>query len=210
MLDGTYVTQLRTGAASGTALDVLARKDAKTGALIGTGGQAAHQLEALLCTRSLEKVKVYGLNPEQTDAFVAQMQHELTDYQTKILAAKTSDDAIEEADVIITVTSSKKPVFDGSKVKKGATISCVGAYQPDMQEIDPVILSRADKIYFDSQEAVLSESGDILIPLEKGTISKNSFTGDIGDVLLGNLSGRETDEEIIVLELAYRIWSLQM
>jgi ornithine cyclodeaminase len=69
-----------------------------------------------------------------------------------------------------------------------------------MQEMDPVILTRASKLYFDSEEAVLSEAGDILIPLEDGTITKEDFTGDIGDVLLGNLVGRENDEEIIVFK----------
>ena len=108
--------------------------------------------------------------------------------------------AIDDADLLITVTPSSKPVFDGTKVKKGATISCVGAYQHHMQEMDPAILPRASKIYFDSEDAVLSESGDILIPLEEGIITKDDFTGDLGDVIKGNVVGRENDEEIIVFE----------
>lgn len=200
ILDGTYVTQLRTGAASGAAFDILARKDAKKGALIGTGGQAATQLEAMIVARDLEEVKVYDLNLERTKAFAARMQEELKAYGTKIVAAESSDEAIEEADLIITVTPSSKPVFDGSKVKKGATVSCVGSYQPHMQEMDPVILTRASKIYFDSVEAVLSEAGDILIPLENGTITKDDFTGDLGEVILGKVVGRENDDEIIVFK----------
>ncbi|WML34246.1 ornithine cyclodeaminase family protein [Clostridium sp. OS1-26] len=200
ILDGTYVTQLRTGAASGAAFDILARKDAKKGALIGTGGQAATQLEAMIVARDLEEVKVYDLNFERTKAFAANMQEELKEYGTKIVAAESSDEAIEDADLIITVTPSSKPVFDGSKVKKGATISCVGSYQHHMQEMDPVILTRASKIYFDSEEAVLSEAGDILIPLENGTITKDDFTGDLGEVILGNVVGRENDDEIIVFK----------
>ncbi|WP_123053741.1 ornithine cyclodeaminase family protein [Clostridium sp. JN-1] len=200
ILDGTYLTQLRTGAASGAAFDILARKDAKKGALIGTGGQAATQLEAMIAARNLKEVKVYDLNLERTKAFAARMQEELKAYGTKITAAKSSDEAIEDADLIITVTPSLKPVFDGIKVKKGATVSCVGSYQPHMQEMDPVILTRASKIYFDSEEAVLSEAGDILIPLENGTITKDDFTGDLGEVILGNIVGRENDDEIIVFK----------
>ena len=200
ILDGTYVTQLRTGAASGAAFDILARKDAKKGALIGTGGQAATQLEAMIVARDLEEVQVYDLNFERTKAFAAKMQEELKEYGTKIVAAESSDEAIEDADLIITVTPSSKPVFDGSKVKKGATVSCVGSYQHHMQEMDPVILTRASKIYFDSVEAVLSEAGDILIPLENGTITKDDFTGDLGEVILGNVVGRENDDEIIVFK----------
>jgi len=200
VLDGTFVTQLRTGAASGAAFDLLARKDAKKGALIGTGGQAATQLEAMIVARNLKEVKVYDLNLERTKNFVSRMQEELKGYGTKIMAAESSDEAIEDADLIVTVTPSSKPVFNGSKVKEGATVSCVGSYQPHMQEMDPVILTRASKIYFDSQEAVLSEAGDILIPLEDGTITKEDFTGDLGEVILGRVAGRENDDEIIVFK----------
>ncbi len=200
VLDGTYVTQLRTGAASGAAFDVLAKKDCKIGALIGTGGQAATQLEAMIAVRDLEEARVFDLNLERTKEFAARMQEELKDYGTKIIPVNSSDEAVDNADLVITVTPSSKPVFDASKIKAGATISCVGAYQPHMQEMDPAILTRASKLYFDSEEAVLSESGDILIPLEDGTITKDDFTGDLGQVIKGELVGRENDEEIIVFE----------
>lgn len=200
ILDGTYVTQLRTGAASGAAFDLLAVKSASKGALIGTGGQAAAQLEAMLAARKLKEVMVYGRDEERTKAFAEKMQKELNSYGAKITAAKSSDEAIENADIIVTVTPSTKPVFNGEKVKKGATLSCVGSYQHHMQEMDPVVLKRASKIYFDSKDAVLSEAGDILIPLEDGTIAEKDFTGDLGDVVLGKVVARENDEEIIVFK----------
>ncbi|MGF0033203.1 ornithine cyclodeaminase family protein [Bariatricus sp. SGI.154] len=200
VLDGTYVTQMRTGAASGAAFDVLAKKDCKIGALIGTGGQAATQLEAMLAARKLEEVRVYDLNYDRTEVFARKMQEELASYGAKITAVKSSDEAIDDADLLITVTPSSTPVFDGTKIKKGATISCVGAYQHHMQEMDPAILPRASKIYFDSKDAVLSESGDILIPLEEGIITEDDFTGDLGSVIKGELVGRENDDEIIVFE----------
>lgn len=200
LLDGTYVTQLRTGAASGAAFDVLGRKDAKYGALIGTGGQAACQLEAMICGRQLEEVRVSGLDFERTEAFTAKMNRTLASYGTRIVAVRESAEAVREVDLIITVTSATSPVFDGSLIKKGATISCVGSYQPQMQELDPLLLKEGAKLYFDSEEAVLSESGDILIPLEEGIITKEAFTGDLGAVLLGNCVGRENEEEIIVFK----------
>lgn len=200
VLDGTYVTQLRTGAATGAAFDVLAKRQCRKGALIGTGGQAAAQLEAMLAVRSLEEVKVFDLSKGRLQAFVEQMNKELSEYGTRILAAQSSDDAVEDADLLICVTPSQKPVFDGSKVKAGATVSCVGSYQPHMQEMDPVVLTRASGIYFDSREAVLSEAGDILIPLEQGIIEESDFSGDLGDVLLGKVPGRQSDEDIIVFK----------
>ena len=200
ILDGTYVTQLRTGAATGVALDCLANADAKIGCVIGTGGQAATQLEAMLTVRNLEKVKIFDLSPERLNAFVEDMRIQLKDYGVEIIPAQSSDDAIEDADIIVTVTPSTRPVFDGTKVKLGCTISCVGSYQHHMQEMDPAILPRASKIYFDSMEAVLDESGDILIPLAQGIITKEDFTGEIGSVILGDLVGRENPDEIIVFK----------
>ncbi len=152
ILDGTYLTQLRTGAASGLAFELLARKDARTGCLIGTGSQAKEQLAAMLATRKLEIVKVYSPNFKRARKFVDAMQNEFKSYDTKIILTDSSDEAVMDADVIVCVTSAIKPVFDGTKVKEGATISCVGSYLPHMQEIDPVILKRASKIFFDSKD----------------------------------------------------------
>ena len=200
LMDGISVTQIRTGAASGAAFDILAKKECKIGALIGTGGQGAAQLEAMLEARQLEEVRVCGLHYDRTEAFVKQIQKEMERYDARILPVKSSDEAVEDADLIITATPAEKPVFDGTRVKKGATISCIGSYQHHMQEMPPVILTRASKIYFDSEEAVLSEAGDILIPLEDGTITKDNFTGDLGNVIKGEVTGRENDEEIIVFK----------
>ena len=200
LLDGTYVTQLRTGASSGAAFDLLAKKDCKRGALIGTGGQAATQLEAMLAARKLDEVKIYDLNAERCQAFAEQMQKELVDYGAKITAAESSDECIEDADLIITVTPSAKPVFDGTKVKEGATISCVGTYEPHKHEMDPAILPRASKIICDSKEAALSETGDLLIPIKEGIISETDILGSLGDVINGTIKGRENDDEIIVYE----------
>lgn len=200
ILDGTYVTQLRTGAASGVCFDVLGRQDARIGALIGTGGQAEMQLAAMVSARDLDVVRVHDISKERTAAFVKEMNEKLADYETKIVAADSADEAVEDADLLITVTPSKEPVFDASKCKKGITISCVGAYQPDMQEMDPAILPRASKIFLDSKSAVLEESGDILKPLSEGIIKEQDITGEIGDVLAGKRKGRESDDEIIVFE----------
>lgn len=200
LLDGICVTQMRTGASSGVAFEALAKQDCKKGALIGTGGMAACQLEAMLCARKLEEVWIYDLNAERCQVFVERMQAELAAYGVRLVAAKSSDEAVEEADLLITMTPSKTPVFDGNKVKPGATVSCVGSFTPEMQEMSPAVLMRASKLYFDSKEAVLSESGDILTPLKEGLITEALFAGDIGDVLLGKLGGRDNDTEIIVYE----------
>ena len=124
----------------------------------------------------------------------------LAKYGAKIIPAKDSDDCIEDADLIITVTPSAKPVFDGTKVKAGATISCVGTYEPHKHELDPAVLPRASKIICDSKEAALSETGDLLIPIAEGIITEEDVLGSLGDVINGKIKGRENDEEIIVYE----------
>ncbi|WP_409068617.1 ornithine cyclodeaminase family protein [Clostridium sp. FAM 1755] len=200
IMDGTYLTQLRTGASAGAATDILAKKDAKIGALIGTGGQALCQLEALLAARNLEKVKVYSRNLEKVKAFVEEAKKSLSKYDTEILGANSSDEAIKDADVITVVTTATSPVFDGRNVKEGTHINGVGSYMKHMQELDEYIIARADKIYLDSKEAVLSEAGDFIIPLEKGIIKEDKITGELGQVVSQTIDGRKTEKEITLFK----------
>ena len=200
LMDGTYVTALRTAAASGAAFDLFGVKDAKIGAMIGTGSQAMCQLEAMLTARKLDEVRVAARNFDKTKKFVEQASKELASFGTKIIACEDTNKAVEGADLVTLVTVSETPVCNAEYFKAGCTISAVGAYTYDMQELDPKVFDKCSKIYFDSEEAVLSESGDILRPLDAGTLSKEQFTGDIGDYLLGKIPGRESDDEIIVFE----------
>jgi len=200
VLDGTYVTAVRTAAASGAAFDLFGRKDAKIGAMIGTGSQAMCQLEAMLTARKLDEVRVAARDFEKTKAFVEKAKAELASYGTEIIACENTNNAVDGADLITLVTVSNEPVCSADYFKPGCVISAVGAYQYEMQELDPKVFDKCGKIYFDNMEAVLSESGDILKPLDAGTLSKDQFTGDIGDFILGNIPGRESEDEIIVFE----------
>ena len=135
-MDGTFLTRIRTGAVSGAATDVLARKDSKVFALFGTGGQAEAQLEAVLNVRNIELVKVYDISEERRNDFVKRMTDCFGEkFSVKIVAASSSEEAIADADIITTVTTSKKPVFNSNLVKKGAHVNGVGSYTPDMQEL---------------------------------------------------------------------------
>lgn len=200
IMDGTYLTQLRTGAVQGAATDILAKKDAKIGVLFGTGGQAATQLEAMLCVRELEEVRVFDINIERAKEFVEEMKINLAQYGTKIIAVENGNEAIKDADIITTVTTSRRPVFDGSLVKKGAHVNGVGAYTPEMQELDELIVKNSDKIYFDTMEGVLAEAGDFIIPMKKGIVSKDDFQGELGQVILEEIPGRENDQEITLFK----------
>ena len=200
VMDGTYVTALRTAAASGAAFDLFGRKDAEIGAIIGTGSQAMCQLEAMLSVRKLKEVRIAARNFGKTKAFAEKARRELGSYGTEIIACEDTNAAVDGADLVILVTVSGTPVCSAEYFKPGCTISAVGAYTYDMQELDPAVFSKCGKLYFDSVDAVLSESGDILRPLDDGTLSRDQFTGDIGEYLLGRIPGRESDDEIIVFE----------
>ena len=200
MMDGTYITALRTAAASGAAFDLFGLENAEVGAMIGTGSQAMCQLEAMLSGRNLKEVRVAGRNFGKTKVFAEKAAKELGHYGAQIIPVEDTNAAVDGAVLITLVTTAGTPVCSAEYFKPGAVISAVGAYTYDMQELDPAVFGKCGKIYFDSEAAVLSESGDILRPLDEGTLSREQFTGDIGDFILGKIPGRSSDDEIIVFE----------
>ncbi|MDL2298442.1 ornithine cyclodeaminase family protein [Synergistaceae bacterium OttesenSCG-928-D05] len=200
LIDGTELTRLRTAAVSGLATSLLARTDASTGALFGTGGQAASQLEALMTVRNFSEIRVFDKNPEFIDSFIQRTAGVAEKFGTKIIKAKTSDDAIDNADVITTVTTSAEPVFDGEKIKPGAHINAVGVFLPHKRELDEATLRRADKIFIDNWEAIESEAGDFLIPISEGKFSFDKINGELGELILGKKEGRSGEREITLMK----------
>ena len=197
LIDGTYLTRLRTGAISGLATDILARKDSKIFALFGTGGQAVTQLEAVLTVRNIEEVRVFDISKERAEEFAKKMSDKFgKKFNVKIFAAESSDAAIDNADIITTVTTSKKPVFDANKVKKNVHINGVGSYTPEMQEIPGDILVKANKIFVDTRDGAINESGDLINPIKDGLIQKEKINGELGEVINGVIKGRENDDEM--------------
>lgn len=201
LMDGTYLTRIRTGAVSGAATDVLAREDSEVFALFGTGGQAETQLESILTVRPIKTVKVFDVSAERAESFASRMTEAFGEkFEVKIVVAKSSAEAIEDADIITCVTTTKKPVFDGRLVKKGCHINGVGSYTPDMHEIDEYTITHADKVYVDTRDGVLKESGDLIIPIKNGTFSADRVTGELGEVIAGKAPGRTNSEEITVFK----------
>ena len=200
IMNGTVLTQIRTGAASGAATDLLARRDARIGALFGAGGQAEFQLEAMITARPLEEVRVFDPRIEICRAFIERLQDKKPFSGVRLVAAETSDDTVRGADIITAATTARKPVFNADSVKPGAHVNGVGSYTPDMQELDPKILNLAGKIYMDSIEAVLAESADLINPLKDKTFSRDSITGELGELAAGTKPGRGSSEEITVFK----------
>ena len=200
LLDGTYLTALRTAALQGAATDLLARKDSKVATLIGTGGQAFEQARALLTVRDIEELRIVGRNPEKTRKFVEKLKNELSEFSTNILAYEHANDAVIDSDIITTVTTSTTPTFDAKYVKDGTHINGIGSFTPDMIELPTELINKNNKIYFDTNDGVLSEAGDILLPLDNGLITKNDFKGELGDLVLNPAIGRENNNEITIFK----------
>lgn len=196
ILDGTILTRLRTGAVSGAATELLSKKDAKEFLLIGTGGQAATQLEAVLAVRKIKKAYVYDINFKRAETFAKEMNEKLKKYGAEILPVSDMDKILGQVDIITTVTTSKKAVFNGNKVKRGVHINSVGSYRPDMQETPAEFILRADKIFTDTREGVIEEAGDVIIPMKEGKLKKEKLSHELGNLILGKEIGREYKDEI--------------
>ncbi len=192
VIEGTLLTALRTGAASGVATKALARPDSSVMAIIGAGGQAPTQIEAVCAVRPIREVRVFDIKRELAEKLVAQMSDRLKD--VRFTVADSSDEAVSGADVVVTVTTSRKPVFSADSIAPGMHINGIGAYTPEMQEIPQEIVARA-KVVIDSRTGALAEAGDLIIPLRNGLLDESRIV-EIGEVLSGDAPGRTSDKEI--------------
>lgn len=194
-MDGTYLTALRTGAASGVATDLLARPDASVVAIFGAGAQARTQLEAVCTVRNVRQVWVYDVVADSVTAYVEEMKKRGHPIPADIRAASSPAQAVREADIICTATTSRTPVFNDADLKPGVHINGIGSYTPEMQEVPAETVARA-RVVLDSRLASLAEAGDLIIPLKQGLIQEKDIHGEIGEVAAGKIPGRQSAEEI--------------
>ncbi len=199
VMDGIYLTALRTGAASGLATDLMARTEARVVSIIGAGTQARTQLEAVCTVRSIEKVWVYDSVSERAAAYVKKMKAYGRPLPHDIFVAESPSQAIRESDIICTTTTSYKPVFNDSDLKVGVHINGIGSYTPEMQEIPSETVVRS-KIIVDSRSACLTEAGDLIIPLKESLITKDHIHGEIGEIAAGEVTGRESEDEVTIFK----------
>ncbi|MGO2100537.1 ornithine cyclodeaminase family protein [Vagococcus salmoninarum] len=200
LIDGTYLTQLRTGAIQGAATELMANADAEIGALIGTGGQAQGQLEAMLTVREFKEIRIFDVDQERAKAFAQAMTETFTNFKATFIPCATAQAAVTGADVITTVTTSKFPTFASEDVKAGAHINGVGAYTPEMKEVPREIIKKADCVIFDTMAGVLAEAGDFIEPLAAGFVEKSAYQGELGQLLLAEINGRQKATDITIFK----------
>jgi alanine dehydrogenase len=196
IMDGGYLTAVRTGAGSGVATQYLARKESgMTAGIFGAGVQARTQLWAVAVARDISKACVYDISDEAADQFVEEMRIKLDIPVEKV----ASPEVILDADIICTSTSCPTPLFDGSTVKPGTHINGIGSHTPNARELDTEIIKRS-KVVGDSKEACFSEAGDIMIPLQEGAIDESHFYAELGEVIIGSKEGRVDENEITIFK----------
>ena len=199
ILDGTYLTALRTGAASGAATDLLARNDASSVAVLGTGVQGRTQLRAVCTVRAVERVFVFDARADAASKFRDEMATFGDPVPADLTLCPTAADAIREADVVCTATTSKSPVFAHADLKRGAHVNAIGSYTPKMQELPPETVESC-LLVVDSREAVWAESGDLIIPKNEGRISEDRVHAEIGEIVSGQKEGRTSADQITVFK----------
>lgn len=178
LLDGTMVTAMRTGAASGVATRLLARPDAETLCVIGAGGQAEWQVRAVLAARPIRRVLVHARSEASRARFAREIGEAIG---VEARAVASAEEGVREADVICCATTASSPVFDAAWLRPGAHVNGIGAFRLGMVELPPELFDRADLVAVDSKAAALAEAGDLVAAIERGLAAEADLV-EIGSV----------------------------
>lgn len=192
IMDGSYLTAIRTAAGSAVATRLLSRNDAGTLGVFGTGVQAQFHVLAIHAVRSLQRVLVHGRSPDKAAAF-AQWATEATG----VPAEAASAEAVSAADIVAACTTSPEPVVLAEAVRPGAHVNSVGSFTPTTREL-PGALIGAGRVFVDSRAGACSEAGDLLLAVGEGLFSLDRVAGEVGELLLGQVTGRQAADEITV------------
>ena len=191
IIEGASITAIRTAAASGLATRELARRDARTHGIFGTGVQAVTHLDAVACVRDIDKVVVWGRDPAKARRF-AEEQSQRTGLD---VAANDDPAAAARCDIVSTVTAATEPVLRGEWLQPGCHVNLVGVHTPAAREADTRAIERS-RVYVDLVESAMNEAGDLLVPIREGAVDESHIVGEIGQVLAGTRPGRTGGADI--------------
>jgi len=196
LIEADYMGQQRTGAASGVATKFLARKDSRVAAIIGTGGQAKTQLEAVAAVRKLESARAFGRDAAKREKFCAEMSERLG---IPVMPCASAAEAVRGADIISTATTASHPVVNGADLSPGAHINAIGANHAHKRELDDEAVASADIIVVDSVEQSRQEAGDLIIAFHGDEIC---WTGvkKLSEIVSGKVNGRTSDTEVTLFK----------
>ena len=196
LMEGGWLTAMRTGAAGGVAAKYLAREDSETVAMIGAGVQARTQLLALdHVLDNIREVRVVDRNESVRERYAEDMRRETN---ADIVSCSKVEDALQEADILVTVTPSTSPLVKNSWVSNGTHVNAIGADAPGKQELDPEILRRAKIVVDDFDQA--THSGEVNVPLTEGVLSRSDIYAELGEIVAGKESGRTSADEVTLFD----------
>ena len=196
IVDAGEITAIRTAAVSGVATRLLARDDAQTLGIIGSGVQAKTHIEAMATVRPLRHIKVYSRNPARRASLAERAGTELS---IPVEAVESAQRAVDGVDIICTTTSSKDPVLMGDWIQDGCHVNAVGSSARNARELDTAAVLNA-RLFVDRMESAVNEAGDFLFPKQEGALDESHIVGEIGDILLGKLAGRESADQITLFK----------
>lgn len=192
VMDGTYITAIRTASVSAMATKVLANPETPVMGILGAGVQARAHIRALCKVRRISKIKIYSPSEKGAQKVKEELESEVG---VNIEPVASPQAAVQEANLLVTVTTAKEPLLKAEWLKPGTHINAVGSHRPDLREIDGATMKRA-RVFVDSREAIMAECGDVLLAIKEGAISEDHINAEIGEVLAGKKPGRTGAEEI--------------
>ena len=196
IINASAITALRTAAVSAVATKLLSRNEASELTIIGSGVQARTHLVALSQVRSIRRARVVSRNPEHPKQLAKEMR---TTLPFPIEPVGSIEEALKDAELIVTATSSRQPVLRREWISDGAHINAIGTYSPEAREIDSATMV-ASRFFVDRRESALNEAGDYLLPLKEGLIGPNDIIAEVGEVLLGQKRGRTSADDITLFK----------
>jgi ornithine cyclodeaminase/alanine dehydrogenase len=197
VMDGGYLTAMRTGGVAGLATKFLARGDAKIHTMFGTGGMARAHAWAVDCAAGIERLILYSIDKkEKQESFRDSLKDII---KCEITLSEDPKKAVGEADIVTLITSAKEPIVSGQWFKPGTHINAVGSHAPAMRELDSDTVARS-KVVCDLVDACKAEAGDFKIPVDEGKWSWDKVHGSLGDVIAGKIPARETEDEITLFK----------
>ena len=199
LLDGGYLTALRTGAASGVATRLLARADAHVLALFGAGAQALPQVWAVCVARHIERVLIVNRTHERAARLADVLRAFGSPIPSDVRVAATESEALAEADIVCCATAATTPLFADAQLRPGTHINAIGSYRPNMLEVPAETVARAHLVV-DQREAAWAEAGELVVARERGLIGEEHIAGELGEIVLGRISGRTNSEQITVFK----------
>jgi len=196
LMNASEITAIRTAAVSAVATRLLAGENAEDLAIIGAGVQARTHLMALACVRSIKRARVACRNIEHAQQLADEMQAKVS---FPIEPVQTNEEAVREADIVVTATSSQEPVINKDWISAGAHVNAIGTHSPNSREVDSGTMGVA-RIFVDRRESALNESGDYLLAAKEGVVTPDSIVAEIGELLIGAKSGRTSESEITLFK----------